>query len=77
MESRRGVTNEPRNVAIYLERYLRGEKLDSLANKFRVKKYSTVSCICTRMEKRVMQRFDPFSHLPHRHHRFKSRIARR
>ena len=53
MESRRGMTNEPRNVAIYLERCLRGESLASIAKKYRVKGYSTVSSICTRLEKRM------------------------
>ena len=53
MESRRGMTNEHRNVAIYLERCLRGESLASIAKKYRVKGYSTVSSICTRLEKRM------------------------
>jgi len=53
MESRRGMTNEPRNVAIYLERCLRGESLASIAKKYRVKGYSNVSSISTRLEKRM------------------------
>jgi len=55
MESRYCVTNEPRNVVIYLERHLRGERLDSIAKKFPVKAYSTLSSICTRMEKRMKE----------------------
>ena len=55
LKSRRGTTNEPRNVVIYLVRHLRGEKLDSLAMMFQIRKYSTVSSICTRLEEKIKE----------------------
>ncbi len=51
--SRRGVTNEPRNMAIFLIRRLRGERLFSLAKHFKINKYSTVSSIVTRFQRQL------------------------
>jgi REP element-mobilizing transposase RayT len=55
LQSRRGITNEPRNVAVYLIRHLRGENLNSLAMMFQISKYSTASSICTRLEERFKE----------------------
>ena len=48
--SRRGYFNEPRNVAIYLVRYLRNDTLRSVGSQFRIEKYSTVSSIVERVK---------------------------
>ncbi len=45
LESRRGVFNKPRNVAIYLLRNLRGDNLNDIKNIFQINAYSTVSSI--------------------------------
>ncbi len=43
--SRRGILNEPRNVAIFLVRHLRGEKLEEIVRQFGMSKYSSVSSV--------------------------------
>jgi hypothetical protein len=48
--SRRGVVNEPRNMAVFLIRGLRGERLLTMADHFRMGKYSSVSSIVTRFQ---------------------------
>ncbi len=48
--TRRGFTNEARNMAVFLIRRLRGETLDNIAKYFKIKKYSTVSSIVTRFQ---------------------------
>jgi putative transposase len=48
--SKRGIFNEPRNVAIYLNRRLRGDSLKQVAEQFQVKKYSSVSSVIERMK---------------------------
>ena len=55
LQSRRGSANEPRSVAIYLVRHLRGEGLEALAAVFHANRYSTVSSTCTRVEKRMKE----------------------
>ena len=45
MITRRGVFNEPRNIAVYLLRHIRGESLDNISELFNIKAYSTVSSI--------------------------------
>jgi putative transposase len=47
--SRRGVFNEPRNVAIYLTRQLRGESLRQIGLQFQMAKYSSVSSVIERI----------------------------
>ena len=47
--SKRGVFNEPRNVAIYLTRRLRGDSLKQIGEQFQVRKYSSVSSVIERM----------------------------
>ena len=48
--SRRGVFNEPRNVAIYLTRRLRGDRLRQIAEQYQMRKYSSVSSVIERMK---------------------------
>ena len=49
----RGITNEPRNVAIYLMRQLRGDKLEQIGKRFDVSNYSSVGSVIERMKKRI------------------------
>ena len=55
LQSRRGTSNEQRNLAVYLVRPLRGEKLKSLAKLFHINSYSAVSSILCRMEERIKE----------------------
>ena len=48
--SKRGLFNEPRNVAIYLIRRLRGESLKQIGEQFQMKKYSSVSSVIERIK---------------------------
>lgn len=48
--SRRGVFNEPRNVAIYLMRRVQGDSLNQIAAQFQIGKYSSVSSVIERMK---------------------------
>ena len=48
--SRRGVFNEPRNVAIYLTRRLRGDRLRQIAEQYQMRKYSSVRSVTERMK---------------------------
>ncbi len=50
---RRGRENEARDVAIYLIRILRGEKLLTIGEKFNLGKHSSVSSVIERTRKRV------------------------
>ncbi len=50
--SRRGQGNEARNVAIYLARRLRGDRLKEIGELFQIGPYSTVSSIGERMKVR-------------------------
>ena len=49
--SKRGMFNEPRNVAIYLTRRLRGDSLKQIAKEFGMSKYSSVSSVIERLKK--------------------------
>ncbi len=51
LSSRRGVLNEPRNVAIYLVRHLRGEKLEEIGRQFGISKYSSVSSVIEKLKR--------------------------
>ncbi len=51
--TRRGVTNEPRNAAIYLMRHLRGDSLEEIGREFKVAKYSSVSSVIERMKTKI------------------------
>ena len=46
----RGYFNEPRNVAVYLIRYLRNDPLKQVGEQFGIEKYSTVSSIVERVK---------------------------
>ena len=48
--ARRGYLNEPRNVAVYLIRYLRNDPLKQVGEQFSIEKYSTVSSIVERVK---------------------------
>lgn len=51
--SRRGYFNEPRNVAVFLVRKLRGDSLKVIGQRFGMEKYSSVSSIIDRMRGRM------------------------
>jgi len=53
--SRRGVRNEPRNVAIFLTRQLRGDRLGQIGLNFRMDKYSSVSTVIARMKQEMIR----------------------
>lgn len=49
---RRGRFNEPRNIAIYLMRQLRGENLKQIGKEFNITNYSTVSSVLSAVRNR-------------------------
>jgi putative transposase len=51
--SRRGITNEPRNVAIYLLRSLRGDNLEEIGREFNITRFSSVSSVVERMRGKI------------------------
>jgi putative transposase len=51
--SRRGVSNEPRNVAIYLLRTLRGDHLGEIGRDFEINRFSSVSSAVERMRGKI------------------------
>ena len=51
--AKRGAENEPRNVAIYLMRYLRGEPLLSISSQFNLNRHSSVSSVLERIRKKL------------------------
>lgn len=51
--SRRGQFNEPRNVAIYLFRRLRRDRLTQICEEFKMQKYSSVSSVIERVKARL------------------------
>ena len=51
MVTRRGIFHEPRNIAVYLLRQIRGESLNNIGKLFNIKAYSTVSSILRRVSK--------------------------
>ncbi|NCD26487.1 MAG: transposase, partial [Deltaproteobacteria bacterium] len=53
--SRRGATNEPRDVTMHLLRTLCGQPLQQIAQSLSVRTYSTVSTTLTRVAKRLAQ----------------------
>ncbi len=53
LSSRRGVLNEPRNVAIFLIRRLRGEKLEEIGRQFGIAKYSSVNSVIEKMKRDI------------------------
>ena len=55
LQSRRGFFHEPRNVAIYLTRRLRGDSLKQIGEQYRMNKYSSVSSVIERMKVLIAQ----------------------
>jgi putative transposase len=55
LSSKRGITNEPRNVAIYLARRLSGETLVTIGEAFGISKYSSVSSVICRMDNEISE----------------------
>ena len=53
--SRRGLTNNARDMAIYLSRQLTGSKLTEIGKEFGLNNYSTVSTIIERMKDRILK----------------------
>jgi len=53
LSSRRGILNEPRNVAIFLVRRLRGEKLEEIGRQFGIAKYSSASSAIEKMKREI------------------------
>jgi len=49
--TRRGIFNEPRNIAVYLLRQIRGENLNNIGELFNIRAYSTVSSILRRVSR--------------------------
>ena len=49
--TRRGIFNEPRNIAVYLLRQIQGENLNNIGKLFNIKAYSTVSSIIRRVSR--------------------------
>ena len=49
LKTRRGKFNEPRNIAVYLLRHIRGENLNNISTLLNIKTYSTVSSIIRRV----------------------------
>ena len=54
LPSGRGVLNEPRNVAVFLVRRLRGEKPEEIGRQFGIAKYSSVSSAIEKMKREVL-----------------------
>jgi len=53
LKSRRGSPNEPRNLAIYLERRLKGESLAEIFREYGLKKHSSASSVVERVRKQI------------------------
>jgi REP element-mobilizing transposase RayT len=54
-KSKRGLVNEPRNIAIYLARKRSGLALEIIGREFGLEKYSSVSSIVTRTEAQLLK----------------------
>lgn len=52
---RRGRSNEPRDVAVYLMRMLKGESLEVIGKEFSLNRFSSVSSILQKMKLRLMK----------------------
>jgi chromosomal replication initiation ATPase DnaA len=51
----RGQLNEPRNVAMYLMRHLRGDTLSTICEEFGLKKDSSAGSIVDRVKKQILK----------------------
>ena len=54
-KSKRGVFNEPRNVAVYLIRVLRCEGLEEIGRDFDMTRYSSVSSVIERVKNQILK----------------------
>ncbi len=52
--SKRGVTKEPRNTAIYLMRQLMGTKLEEIGREFGINSYSSVGTVIERTRQKAL-----------------------
>ncbi len=50
LKSKRGIFNEPRDVAIYLTRRLRGEGLDKICKEFHMTRHSSASSVVRKVK---------------------------
>jgi len=71
--SRRGHNNEARNVAIYLARSLRGDRLLEIGEVFKIARYSTVGSSGERMRVRIRNVEKLRKRINHLNHRNESR----
>jgi hypothetical protein len=53
LTSRRGILNEPRNIALYLARRYTGNKLEKIGREFNIAGYSTVSSAICSIERQL------------------------
>jgi hypothetical protein len=53
LKSKRGISNEPRNVAIYLTRLIRGAGLVEICREYHLNKYSSASSVVARVRDRI------------------------
>ena len=51
--SARGITNDPRDIAIYLARALKGDSLKQIGEYFKIEKYSTVASAIARVKGKI------------------------
>ncbi|MDY0227888.1 MAG: transposase [Desulfomicrobium apsheronum] len=49
----RGITNDPRDISIYLSRILKGDSLKQIGEHFKIEKYSTVASAIARVKRKV------------------------
>jgi len=52
-KSKRGIFNEPRNVAIYLTMRLRGDELSEICKEFHMKRYCSASSAIERIKTQI------------------------
>ncbi|MFC1825690.1 helix-turn-helix domain-containing protein [Thermodesulfobacteriota bacterium] len=55
LQSRRGVFNEPRNVAIYLNRVLGGESFAEICEYYHLKKHSSAGSVIERVKNQLLK----------------------
>ncbi len=53
LSSRRGMSNDARNVAVYLARRLSGQTLSTIGDAFGLEHYSSVSSVVSRMKQKI------------------------
>ncbi len=54
-KSKRGVSNEPRNVAIYLARQLRTDALETIGKEFALNQFSSTSSAIERVKRQIVK----------------------